>query len=901
MRAIILSLLALSILTLSINSQVINYLGVEDKSPDPKDIRDYSHIRVKYDPQGNVRIITYDGERFFEVTYKDGYFSSFKPIAKGKIPNLFSINFYDFDIDTSGVIHIAFTVLRGGKSYDDSIKVYMYYTNSQVDSTFYLGTTSFPPIGYWSPYFNKVNVLRTTDNKIVINYLHYSHPESISDLFISDSLISVKWTQLVNPSASNLQTKYRQVNMPVSNPSRASSRTFSVYANKNLFVNLYQYSYSIYPNDDTLFVIYNLLKYDIDNPGNDSASVDSTSIIKGSGITVGLPIYTADYNAGNVLISGISVTYTGQNIPRITSDPLKYSIFTLDRENKLHMLKFSNNQVTYYRFDNLPVFDLSRSSLSHTVDKSKFFPFEIGDFYLSSHILAYGSIAALNRNNAVFLFNSGEYLIHQLQGNFNYKTFIPRRIFFPYPLKELSLALKDNRLFLFNATITFAKLNDSTRILPLFEIREQNNEFRADIDQSSFLKIQVENATGLMYPFAKVDKNNQIHLLIFKFLRYGPAASEFGQWYYYKVTNDWQVQGGHRVVDESDTLYILSPIDFDIDGNGVVHVVYFRYLGNNKTAMVYTNNSSGTFATPIVIPDTLWSSSGNWFRVKATRDGKAYIVYYNSSESKVNVIYGDLNGFTNPKRLFVHSTVYNDGGRNKVSFEVDYQGNLHCFDMSDFPQYLRYAYKVIRDSVILVNRPYSIDSAPQSVTTAQDKDWNIYVLGVTNNEKIYYIRSLDNFQNVRTYDLANYGILNFLSPGDIFWDYFKPFAVSERGRVYFYLGKASGIYLLGWIPILPTEVEKEGSMIPDNFALHQNYPNPFNPSTYITFDLPKRVKVRISVYDVVGRLVKVLVDEEMPAGSYKVEFRGDGLPSGVYFYRLEAGDFMSVKKMVLVK
>ena len=896
MRTIILSLLVFSIHTLSINSQVINYLSAVNTSPSPNDVRDYSHIRVKYDPQGNVRIITYDGERFFEVTYKDGYFSSFKPIAKGKISNSSSVNFYDFDIDTSGVLHIACTVLREGQSYYDSTKVYMYYTNSQVDSIFYLGTTSFPKINYSSPYFNKVNVLRTTDNKIVINYLHYSQPESTSD-----SLISIKWTQLVNPSANNLQTKYRQINMPVSDPFRTSSRTFSLYANKNLFVNLYQYSYSIYPSDDTLFVSYSLLKYDIDNPGNDAASNYSTFIRKGSGTAVELPIYTADYNAGNVHISRILVTYNGGNIPIITSAPLSYSIFTLDRENKLHILKFSNNQVTYYRFDNLPVSDLSGSSLSHTVDKSKFFPFEIGDFNLYFSILKYGSIAALNRNNAVFLFNDGEYLIHQLQGNFNYRTFIPRKIFFPHPLRELSLALKDNRLFLFNATRTYANLNDSTLILPLFEIREQNNEFRADIDQSSFLKIQVENATGLMYPFAKVDQNNQIHLLIFKFLRYGPALSQLGQWYYYKVTNNWQGQGGERVVDESDTLYILSPIDFDIDGNGAVHVVYFRYLGNNKSAMVYTNNSSGTFATPIVIPDTLGSSSGNWFRVKATRNGKAYIVYYNSLESKVNVIYGDLNGFTNSKRLFVNSNAENGGGRNKVSFEVDYQGYLHCFDMSDFPQYLRYAYKVIGDSVILVNRPYSIDSAPQFVTTAQDKDWNIYVLGVTNNEKIYFIRSLDNFQNVRTYDLANYGTLNFLTPGDIFWDYFKPFAVSERGRVYFYLGKASGIYLLGWIPMLPTEVEKEGSMITDNFALHQNYPNPFNPSTYITFELPKRVKVRISVYDVVGRLVKVLLDEEMPAGSYKVEFRGNGLPSGVYFYRLEAGNFMSVKKMVLVK
>jgi len=89
--------------------------------------------------------------------------------------------------------------------------------------------------------------------------------------------------------------------------------------------------------------------------------------------------------------------------------------------------------------------------------------------------------------------------------------------------------------------------------------------------------------------------------------------------------------------------------------------------------------------------------------------------------------------------------------------------------------------------------------------------------------------------------------------------------------------------------------------MPKEFRLYQNYPNPFNPSTFIKFDLPREAKVKLSVYDVMGRLVRVLVDEQMQAGRYRVEFRGDGLASGVYFYRLEAGEFVSVKKMVLVK
>jgi len=892
MKTIIFSILVLLILPLTVYSQVINFIKVENSAPSYSTVSDYSHIRVKYDPWGNVRIITYDGKRFFEVIYKNGYFSSFKPVAKGKIsiPELTTteVNFYDFEIDTSGVIHIAFTVFLRGISVFDSHKVYMFYTNSQADSVFYLGKTSFPVSSFGNS-FNWLNVLKTTDNKIVINYLHFLR---------EPSYVRLKWTQLVNHSASNIQPKYREIGLPEFSANYMGF--FNAFVNKNLYVNVYQFYSTSYtdPSQDTLYTKYYFLKYDINNPSNDAIVYESGSAKRPS--TLLIPTYAADYNDGSVQISKVIVNfdYNSQNY-RVGS-PLDNAIFTLDRENKLHVLAYSNNQATYYQFDNLPIADLSGSSLSHTVDKSKFFPFNLGNF--SGSYLNFGSMAALNPNNAVFLFNHGEYLIHQLQGNFIYKIITPE-IFGPYPLKELELVVKDNNIYLFNATRTYANLNDSTGILPLYEIREQNNEFRTDFDNSSIINIQFQNVPGFKYPFAKVDKNNQIHLLMFKFLKYGPAQSELGQWYYYKITNNLQVQGGYRVTAESDTVYILSPIEFDVDGNGNVHVVYFRYLENNKSVMVYTNNSSGTFATPIVIPDTLSSTvSGNWFRVKATRDGKAYIVYYNWVESKVNVIYGDLNGFTSPKLLLVHSGIDRGGGRNKVSFEVDYYGNLHCFDMSDYPQYLRYAYKVIRDSVIYVGKPYPINNlVPQFVTTAQDKDWNIYVIGVTDNEKVYYLHSLDNFQSFRTYDIANYGIFNFLPPYDEFWDYFKPLAVSERGRIYFYLGIPFDYHILGWIPILPTEVEKDGSLIPSNFILYQNYPNPFNPSTYISFDLPRNVKVKVSVYDVLGRLVKVLVDGEMPAGKHRIEFRGDGLPSGVYFYRLEAGDFMDVKKMMLIK
>jgi hypothetical protein len=89
--------------------------------------------------------------------------------------------------------------------------------------------------------------------------------------------------------------------------------------------------------------------------------------------------------------------------------------------------------------------------------------------------------------------------------------------------------------------------------------------------------------------------------------------------------------------------------------------------------------------------------------------------------------------------------------------------------------------------------------------------------------------------------------------------------------------------------------------IPKDFELFQNYPNPFNPTTVINYQLPVASHVVIRVYDILGREVTTLVNEQKPAGSYQVDFDAHLLSSGVYFYRLQAGSFTETKKFVLVK
>ena len=88
---------------------------------------------------------------------------------------------------------------------------------------------------------------------------------------------------------------------------------------------------------------------------------------------------------------------------------------------------------------------------------------------------------------------------------------------------------------------------------------------------------------------------------------------------------------------------------------------------------------------------------------------------------------------------------------------------------------------------------------------------------------------------------------------------------------------------------------------PTEFALLQNFPNPFNPSTTIRLDVRTIGNVSLKVYDVLGREVEATVNEYLKPGSYSVQFSGDNLPSGVYYYELRTESFSETKRMLLVK
>lgn len=139
-----------------------------------------------------------------------------------------------------------------------------------------------------------------------------------------------------------------------------------------------------------------------------------------------------------------------------------------------------------------------------------------------------------------------------------------------------------------------------------------------------------------------------------------------------------------------------------------------------------------------------------------------------------------------------------------------------------------------------------------------------------------------------SYDFADWWITDSLG---------LTYLIGEPGMSYYVTGMRIDGTIYGTI----LSVQSPSTSISATTTLRQNYPNPFNPSTTITYELEKSSFVRVSVYDLLGREVSVLVNEMKNAGVHELKFTGSGLSGGVYLYRVTAGSYVQTRKMVLLK
>jgi photosystem II stability/assembly factor-like uncharacterized protein len=190
-------------------------------------------------------------------------------------------------------------------------------------------------------------------------------------------------------------------------------------------------------------------------------------------------------------------------------------------------------------------------------------------------------------------------------------------------------------------------------------------------------------------------------------------------------------------------------------------------------------------------------------------------------------------------------------------------------------------------------------------TTNAGNNWEIKNSGIYGLYDLEFIYDGFNFPQIG-YAAGSYGTIIKTMNGGENW-----FSLNSNAYTRFYsidfINENTGWVCGEFGSVLKTTnggnvfIQKLTNEIPSGFILHQNYPNPFNNSTVIMLDVPVRTKTEINIYDILGRKVEILCNEELETGKYKFIWNSGNLSSGIYFCKMTAGKFSDVKRMVLLK
>ncbi len=212
--------------------------------------------------------------------------------------------------------------------------------------------------------------------------------------------------------------------------------------------------------------------------------------------------------------------------------------------------------------------------------------------------------------------------------------------------------------------------------------------------------------------------------------------------------------------------------------------------------------------------------------------------------------------------------------------------------------------------------PFIIGALP-----SRDEYWfdaTYFTLGSGGIDMIYYSDSLQSGQPTNITDRLYYTYINLATPTtnstpvqiSQHWPFWSSrLYIPSIIEYYNTAGDMGAIWVGGPAPYkvyfdgynLTTRINNNLSEIPVEYSLSQNYPNPFNPVTKIEFSIPKNGSVLLKIYDITGKEVETLINQELKAGSYSVDFKGTKLSSGTYFYKLTSGMFSQTRKMMLIK
>ncbi len=353
--------------------------------------------------------------------------------------------------------------------------------------------------------------------------------------------------------------------------------------------------------------------------------------------------------------------------------------------------------------------------------------------------------------------------------------------------------------------------------------------------------------------------------------------------YSYNGTQEWVqryngsnlADGGYSVTSDGGNFYVTG-YTFNNALSGDVITIKYSPQGNAEWIRKVSNpqNESG-----FKIINNFQASE--IYTAGAIGNDIGVICYdYNGNFKWQSLSGGSLTGLTdaaldnNGTLLLCGNTILNGGiDMMVIAYNTSLSGGLSWYDIYDGGE-------------------QSIDY-PSDITT--DVNNNIYLTG-------YSIYSLSTDCITVKYSISGQRLwekrYNFTGSGENLG--VSVFAAND-GSVYVAASSKAANMDYATIKYTQSIFRPGNDAVPSEFILHQNYPNPFNPSTQIKYDLPLDANVKITVFDMLGKEIAVLVNEHKAAGSYDVSFNATQLSSGMYFYRIETGSFTETKKMLLVK
>lgn len=396
--------------------------------------------------------------------------------------------------------------------------------------------------------------------------------------------------------------------------------------------------------------------------------------------------------------------------------------------------------------------------------------------------------------------------------------------------------------------------------------------------------------------------------------------------------NNWtKITNG--LVADSTYLLAVNDISFSPNGNiyiysfnGPDHEGIFRSTNNGNSWVKKNNGLQG------IVESIATNSLNHVFAAIPNNPGKGIYRSTNNGYSWNNITSGQLIGSMQINNLAVNS---NDRlfAASSVVWRTAYSTTSQTFLDSLKNLNLPISNSGPTISIIAINHPAPLKSFNKntnvSVTSVEvsideilhQRTGDLTIMlshnGVTDTLAFEAGGNGENFSSTLLSDEADELIGNGTTPFTGFYKPFKPlsafqgldpFGDWELKIIDGYAGNDGT--LNGWSLQItldsPTDVGEEDNLTLDDFALYQNYPNPFNPTTSIQYQVsPKGTgsisQVSLKIYDLLGREVATLVNEEKSAGIYQVTFNASGLTSGIYFYRLQSGSFIETKKMLFLK